>query len=93
MPASSIKCVVSTVSYNVLFGSSSYVSARHCQEGQGATVYKPVPYTLTSEPVGGRKIRKRITKKRRTKKRITKKRIITNKRRINKKQTKRRRTH
>jgi surface protein len=67
--------LVSTVSYDVLNG-ASYVGARHCQEGQGATVYKQVPYTLTSDPVGGRKIRKRFsTRKRVTRKRVTRKRV------------------
>ena len=83
--------LVSTVSYNALFGGGSYVSARHCQEGQGATVYKPVSYNLTSDPVGGRKktnTRKRrtnsIRKRSSTKKRITctRKRNFTRKRRI-----------
>jgi surface protein len=79
--------LVSTVSYDALFGGGSYVSARHCQEGQGATIYKPVQFTLTSDPVGGRKIRKRIgTRKRRssTRKRINTKKTVTKKRKTKK---------
>jgi len=54
--------LVSTVSYDILFRRASPISGRHCQEGQGATIYKLVSFTLTSDPVGGRKrtsVRKR----------------------------------
>ena len=79
--------LVSTVSYNALLGNETdrYVSARHCQEGQGATIYKPVSFTLTSDPVGGRK--RTNTKKRRssTRKRTnTKRKTLIRKRKTNK---------
>jgi surface protein len=79
--------LVSTVSYDALLGNERdrYVGARHCQEGQGAAIYKPVSFTLTSVPVGGRK--RTNTKKRRssTRKRTsTQRKTATKKRKTNK---------
>jgi len=67
----------STISYDVLFMGGSYISARHCQEGQGGIIYTPVSCILTAEPVSGgkRKSQKSQRKLKRTSKKGTMKKL------------------
>ena len=70
--------LISTVSEDVLNRGGSYVGARHCQEGQGGTLYKLVLNNIyeceKSTPagaVGGRKQYKNTRQKRMRKNRKT----------------------